>query len=49
MATSKGIGHDVRFPLPNGLRHGQGKRVWANGATYDGRHVIIYEVWTYEK
>ncbi|CAN0463347.1 unnamed protein product [Ectocarpus sp. 12 AP-2014] len=37
MATSRGIGHDVRFPLPNGLRHGRGKRVWANGATYDGR------------
>lgn len=42
MATSNGIGHDVRFPLPNGLRHGQGKRVWANGATYDGRHVCNY-------
>lgn len=39
MATSKGIGHDVSFPLPNGLRHGQGKRVWANGATYEGRQV----------
>ncbi|CAM9451858.1 unnamed protein product [Ectocarpus sp. 6 AP-2014] len=37
MATSRGIGHDVRFPLPNSLRHGRGKRVWANGATYDGR------------
>ncbi|CAM9371998.1 unnamed protein product, partial [Hapterophycus canaliculatus] len=37
MATSRGVGHDVRFPLPNGLRHGRGKRVWANGATYDGR------------
>lgn len=37
MATSKGIGHDVRFPLANGLRHGHGKRVWANGATYNGR------------
>lgn len=37
MATSDGIGHDVKFPLPNGLRHGRGRRVWANGATYDGR------------
>lgn len=37
MATSKGIGHEVLFPLANGLRHGQGKRVWANGATYIGR------------
>lgn len=37
MATSKGIGHDVHFPLANGLRHGRGKRVWANGATYEGR------------
>lgn len=37
MATSEGIGHDVRFPLPNGLRHGRGRRVWANGASYDGR------------
>lgn len=37
MATTKGIGHNVRFPVPNGLRHGRGKRVWASGATYDGR------------
>lgn len=37
MATSEGIGHDVCFPLANGLRHGQGRRVWANGATYVGR------------
>lgn len=37
MATCKGVEHDVRFPLPNGFRHGHGKRFWANGATYEGR------------
>lgn len=37
MATSKGRGHDVSFPKANGLRHGEGRRVWANGARYEGR------------
>ncbi|CAM9914741.1 unnamed protein product, partial [Choristocarpus tenellus] len=36
LAKTPGIGHDVQFPLVNGLRHGQGKRVWSSGASYDG-------------
>jgi len=26
----------IKFPLPDGLRHGRGVRVWANGNRYEG-------------
>ena len=36
VATLSHYKHGVHFPNPNGLRHGRGVRVYANGNRYEG-------------